>query len=136
MNNLESKQEWIKLGYSEVKAEELNKFAKIPVTNAAYEDIDESIAKISKRMESRIYEAHRGDVLYCNIKFIEELGHPYELKLGQTLDIYKKENGMVTNGVVAEVIKVHSKKKYPNKKWWQFWLKQEEYIDGYNLMIL
>ena len=139
-----SKQEWIRLGYSEADAEELSKLAETyPGTNATYKNIDEAteglteeFKKIEKMMKERVYEARSGDVLYCNTKFIEELGHPYELKLGWTLDIYEKDGAMVTKGVIAKVIEIHSKKKYPNKKWWQFWLKQEEYVDGYNLMIL
>lgn len=98
--------------------------------------MEEIIKQINGRMKEMIYKAYSGDVLYCNAKFIEELGHPYKLKLGQTLDIYEKDGAMVTKGVVAKVVEVHKIKKYPNKKWWQFWLKQEEYIDGYNLMVL
>lgn len=90
----------------------------------------------SESPECRVYQLHRGDELYYNVEFIKELGHPYTLELGQTLNIYKKSNGMVTKGIVAKVSEVHTHKKYPNKKWWQFWLKQEEYIDGYNLMVL
>ena len=36
----------------------------------------------------------------------------------------------------TKVTKRYTHKKYPNKRWWQFWIKQEEYVDGYKLLIL
>lgn len=101
----------------------------LSVSNLSIEELNAIFCEqYDKRIKERLYEMHSGDILYCNIKFIEELGHPYELELGQSFGICKK-------GVV-KVVNIHKTKKYPNKKWWQFWLKQEEYIDGYNLMIL
>lgn len=76
---------------------------------------------------SRAYELKRGDEIYFNIAAIKQFGYNYELSIGE--DIYLME-------LPAKVIKRKTRKKYPNKKWWQFWLKQEEYIDGYILMIL
>ena len=75
----------------------------------------------------RLYELHSGDVLYCNTKFIEKLGHDYNLILG--------ENIYIINCITAKVVKVF-KEKNPNKKWWQFWIKQEEIVTGYHLEII
>ena len=84
----------------------------------------------------RVHQLHSGDVLYCNIEFMNYLGYPYELALGQNVYIYPEHNSIIAKSITAKVTKVHKHKKYPNKKWWQFWLKQEEYVEGYNLMIL
>lgn len=76
---------------------------------------------------TRVYELHKQDVLYCNVEFMKEQKYYQELLLGQIVYL---------NGVSAKVIKVFKEKKYPNKKWWQFWIKQEEIITGYNLMVI
>lgn len=77
--------------------------------------------------ECRAYQLHSGDVLYCNVVMIKTLGYDYELKLNENIFM---------SGMQAKVSERYTHKKYPNKKWWQFWLKQEEYVDGYNLLIL
>lgn len=77
--------------------------------------------------EYRAYQLHSGDVLYFNVIAIKELGYDYKLKLGEDICI---------GNLSAKITKIYGKKKYPNKKWWQFWLKQEEYVEGYNLMVL
>ena len=100
------------------------------------------------KQETRVYQLNAGDILYCNQETINKL-IGYECKLKWNDEVYIKENKMIlpvlisgynnftnSNSAKAKVVEVHKTKKYPNKKWWQFWLKQEEYIDGYNLMIL
>lgn len=77
--------------------------------------------------ECRAYQLHSGDEIYMNVAAVKTLGYGYELKLSENIFI---------SGMQAMVVKRYTHKKYPNKKWWQFWLKQEEYIDGYNLMVL
>ena len=75
----------------------------------------------------RAYELHKGDVLYCNHEFMKEFRCYNDLLLLQEVNL---------NGIAARVVKVIKNKKYPNKKWWQFWLKQEEYVTGYHLEII
>ena len=84
----------------------------------------------------RAHELHKEDVLYCNIKFMEEQRYYYELLLGQTIYFHTKDNNIREEGIAARVTKVFKEKKYPNKKWWQFWLKQEETVTGYHLMVV
>ena len=86
--------------------------------------------------ECRAYQLHSGDELYCDVNFIKCLGYYYELELGQTISIYPEHNSIIAKGIAAKISKKYTHKKYPNKKWWQFWLKQEEYVDGYILTIL
>jgi hypothetical protein len=76
--------------------------------------------------ETRACRLWTGDEIYLNTKAMKDLGFQCELDLGETITLPFK----------AQVTKRYTHKKYPNKKWWQFWLKQEEYVDGYNLMIM
>lgn len=77
--------------------------------------------------QCRAYQLYSGDEIYMNVTAVKTLGYDYELKLGENIFI---------SGMKAMIVKRCTHKKYPNKKWWQIWLKQEEYIDGYILMIL
>ena len=86
--------------------------------------------------QCRAYQLQSGDEVFCNVEWLECLGYYYELNLGQIIRIYPKPDNIIAKGMQAIVAKRYTHKKYPNKKWWQFWLKQEEYVDGYNLMIL
>lgn len=79
----------------------------------------------------RLYELHSGDVIYCNTLFINDLGYDHDLTLGTHIYI-----DSIGNNPIARVTKVFKEKKYPNKKWWQFWIKQEEYVTGYYLEIM
>jgi hypothetical protein len=102
------------------------------------EIIKERITKeeLEKLTKQRLYKLCSGDVLYCNKEFMEEQHYHYDLSIGDFVYLYPKENSILENGVKAIVTKVFTDKKYPNKKWWQFWIKQEEYITGYHLMIV
>jgi hypothetical protein len=77
--------------------------------------------------KARAYELHSGDVIYCDVIAMKSSGYDHKMKLGEHICI---------GSLCAYVTQIYKHKKYPNKKWWQFWLNQEEYIDGYNLMIL
>lgn len=89
----------------------------------------------AERMKERMYELHINDIIYCNTAFIEELGYDYDLIPGEAIYIFQiKEERSIDK--VAKVIKVFTEKKYPNKKWWQFWLKQEEKVTGYHIIIV
>jgi len=79
-----------------------------------------------KPAECRVTQLYSGDELYLNVAMMKDLGFERELQLGET----------VSFPIKVQVTKRYTHKKYPNKKWWQFWLKQEEYVDGYNLMIM
>ena len=78
--------------------------------------------------ENRLYKVHNGYVLYCNKEWVQELGYDYDLLLGECIYV----NGNIT----AKVIKVFRDKKYPNKRWWQFWIKQKEIVTGYHIMFI
>lgn len=84
----------------------------------------------------RAYRLCKGDVLYFNTAMMQTIGYSYELELGQKIRLYPEPNSIIAKGIVLLVTEVHKIKKYPNKKWWQFWLKQETYIKGYNLEVL
>ena len=84
----------------------------------------------------RLYEVHNGDVLYCNTEWMEKFGYYYELTLGQTIYLHSENNNILEKGIEVQITKVFKDKKYPNKKWWQFWIKQEETVTGYHLMII
>ena len=132
------KQEWIKMGYSEIKAEDLKAYigtASFCNIDEATEGLMEEFEKINEGRRARILRLSQGDILYFNVPWIESIGCQYELKLGQIIDIVREGDLSDVKGK-AKVVKIFKAKKYPNKKWWQFWLKQEEYIGGYNLMIL
>lgn len=75
----------------------------------------------------RAYAPKSGDQIYFNVAAVKQLGYDYELSIGE--DIYLMD-------IPAKAIERKTHKKYPNKKWWQFWLKQEEYVDGYVLLVL
>ena len=84
----------------------------------------------------RAYKLCSGDVLYCNKEFMEQQRYHYNLNVGDIVYLYPKKNNILEDGVKARVAQVFTEKKYPNKKWWQFWIKQEEYVTGYHLMII
>lgn len=86
--------------------------------------------------QCRAYQLQSGDEVFCNVKCIESLGYYYELNLGQIISMYPKSDNIIAKSMKAMVVQRCTHKKYPNKKWWQFWLKQEEYVDGYILIIL
>ena len=97
----------------------------------------------AKEQETRLraHKLHSGDVIYCNVEAMKELDENYMYydmhyggrKLGDHIALYFKEHDVAFSMKVIEVFK---EKKYPNKKWWHFWLKQEETVTGYNLMVL
>ena len=87
----------------------------------------------SKCRACRLY---RGDVVYFNAEMMKAIGYNYELELGQKIRLYPEQNSIIAKGISLLVTEVHKTKKYPNKKWWQFWLKQETYVKGYNLEVL
>ena len=74
---------------------------------------------LSSKFGHRAYELHKGDVLYCNVAFIKEMGYSSQLELGQHLN-----NGLK---VVKEI------RKENKKRWWQFWIKKYGEITGYHL---
>ena len=142
--------EWIKLGYTQEEAEELDKLASLPSTVAEFKKItDAEIAEgtftlmkdYAKAMELRVCELHSGDVIYCNVEAMKKLDENYIYydiryggrKLGDHIALYFQEYDVAFS---MEVVEVFKEKKYPNKKWWQFWLKQEETVTGYNLMVI
>lgn len=130
-----SKLDAIKNCLSEIKNLDKSETPYSPVCELPIDELKAIFCKQqSERMKERLYEIHSGDVLYCNVEFIKELGYPYELELGQTIYIYSEHNSIAKSDLL--VTEVHKTKKYPNKKWWQFWLKQEEYINGYSLTVL
>ena len=85
---------------------------------------------------TRAYRLCSGDEVYFNTAMTEKIGYHYELELGQKIKLYPDNNSIIETGITLLVTEVHKTKKYPNKKWWQFWLKQKEYIDGYNLTVI
>ena len=91
---------------------------------------------MTDHIRHRAYELHKGDVIYGNTEFMKEHKYYYELLLGQTIYLHTKDNNIREEGIAVKVTKVFKEKKYPNKKWWQFWLKQEETVTGYHLMVL
>ena len=86
--------------------------------------------------QNRAYELHRGDVLYCNTEWLKENGYYYELTLGEVIHIHQKPNSILNDGVEFRVVYAFKEKKYPNKKWWQFCIKQEEEVTGYHLEVV
>ena len=84
----------------------------------------------------RGYELHSGDILYCNTEWMKEAGYYYELSPGETIYVHTKNNNIREEGTAFRVTEVFKNKKYPNKKWWQFWLRQEEIVTGYHLMFI
>ena len=50
MNNLESKQEWIRLGYSEADAEKLSRLAEIYIATADFNNIDEATDSVVNKL--------------------------------------------------------------------------------------
>lgn len=158
--------EWIKLGCIPEEAAELEKLSLLPSTVAEFEEItDSEIADMfgitteemykeieegtfvctadlmkdyAKAMESkvRVYEFHLGDVLYFSVELMKKLGYYYELNAGDPVYIYPENNSIREDGTMLRVSKVFKEKKYPNKKWWQFWIKQEETVIGYHLMVV
>lgn len=88
---------------------------------------DTIIKYIAEIQKERLCEVNSGDIVYCNSEFMKEFGYYQDLLLGQKVNL---------NGATSQVVKVFKEKKYPNKKWWQFWIKQEEYVTGYYLMVI
>lgn len=131
-----SKLDMIKNCISEIKKIDESETFYSPLCEFSIDELKQFCKQRSEIMEGRLYEMHNGDVLYCNVEFVRELRYPYELELGQTIHIYPEHNSIIAKGIDLLVTEVHKKKKYPNKKWWQFWLKQEEDITGYNLTVL
>lgn len=126
----------IKTCLSELKELDSSETAKVSMLS-----IDElkriQIESINKRMKEQIYKAHSDDIFYCDTMFVEKyLGYPYELELGQVIYIYPENNSIIAKSTAVEVTKIHKTNKYPNKKWWQFWVKKEECVEGYTLMVL
>ena len=108
----------------------------------------EEIKEITKRAEIRTYKLNAGDIMYCDQIAINKLVG-YECRLKVNDEVYIKEGQMIlpvfivggsdyinSNNVRAKITRVKKTKKYPEKKWWQIWLKQEEHIEGYYLMIM
>lgn len=91
---------------------------------------------IGHPFEYRAYKLNSGDELYFDTVAVKNLGYEYELTLGQTICIYPENNSIIAKGIRLKVKEICCTKKYPNKKWWQFWIKQEKYINGYILMVL
>ncbi len=81
-------------------------------------------------------ELNKGDVIYCYPEFMTVLthGNSYKLEVGQT--IYPDDDSLRENGAAFMIIGIDKEKKYPTKKWWQFWLKQEENAIGYKLIVV
>ena len=77
-------------------------------------------------LQCRAYQLCSGDEIYLNVASVKELGFERELQVGENISV----------PLQVLVTKRYTHKKYPNKRWWQFWIKQEEYVDGYNLLIL
>lgn len=75
----------------------------------------------------RAYKLQSGDMIYLSIVALQELGYDSNLQLGDNI---------VIGELHAHAMKRKYHEKYPDKKWWQFWLKQEEYTDGYTFLIL
>lgn len=86
-------------------------------------------------MMHRAIELHKGDVLYCNTKFMEEYGYYYELMPGEIIYIHSSPNSILNEGIMFRVVKIF-KEKSPNKKWWQFWIKQTEKVTGYHIEVM
>ena len=86
--------------------------------------------KSEESLDWRLYELHSGDVFYCNVDAIKELGYDYDLILGDVVYL-----GSVITDPSARVVKVIKNNKH-TKKWWQFWIKQQEKVTGYNLMVI
>lgn len=91
---------------------------------------------IKEMTRPRLHELRSGDELYCNTKFMEEQKYYYELNLGDIIYIHSCRNNILEEGVAARVIKVEKERTNSDKKWWQFWIKHQEYVTGYNLMIV
>lgn len=80
--------------------------------------------------EDKIYrtvQLHSGDVLSFNIEAVKTLGIERTLKLGENIEINEDLTMMVTYVI---------KKTIQDKKWWQFWLKKQEEVTGYHLMVI
>ncbi len=118
-------------------------------TEEMYKEIEEGtfvctadlVKDYAKYMEQRVraYELHSGDVIYCNVdamkkkKLDEHYIYYGSRKLGDHIALYFQEHDVAFSVKVVDVFK---EKKYPNKKWWQFWIKQEETVTGYHLMVV
>jgi len=91
-------------------------------------------------VQFRLYQLNKDDVIFIDTIGMERLGYTRKLVPGDRVHfnrhLCRAYYTIDLKNVSAIVTKVYKHKKYPNKKWWQFWLKQEEYTDGYNLMIL
>ena len=90
----------------------------------------------SDTSKCRAYRLNHGDIVYFNKTMMNTIGYPYELELGQKIRLYPEQNNIIAPSTVLLIKDIHRTKKYPNKKWWQFWLKQETYIEGYDLEVL
>ena len=109
----------------------MEEFKEITITDLyIFRNIEESEHK-----NNRICELHSGDVIYCNTKFMEKQSYYYELILGDIIHLHSNKDNILEEGIASRVINVF-KKKTPDKKWWQFWIKQKEYVMGYNLEII
>jgi len=96
----------------------------------------EEVLLYAEKTKERIHGLHKNDIIYCNTAFIEELGYYYELKLGELIFLHTKYNNILEEGKPLRVVRIFKEKKYLNKKWWQFWLKQEETVTGYHLEVI
>ena len=81
-------------------------------------------------METRIIELHYGDEIFCYPDTLDvqpRLGD--YIKLNKGFEVAMSPISDDTHAIVIKIIKSN-----PDKRWWQFWVKQE--ILGYILRVV
>lgn len=81
-------------------------------------------------MDTREIELHNGDELFCSIDMFDRLLYLGErVKLNKGLQIVMWVTTKDADAIVTKIVKSN-----PEKRWWQFWVKQE--FLGYVLRIV